>query len=179
MSDRGVASGRGEDLSVANRQNGSGKGVTASFPILTRTDFSKSTFLIEIEHPVMAKAAKPGQFVIVMLHELGERIPLTIADFDREEGTITLVVQAVGKSTRRCSCSADPVVRSTPCSALLVFPVTFHRKPKRSFVWRRARYRAYLPAGTGLQGSWRPCDRGSGLPLQQPNVLGREISRHL
>ena len=50
---------------------------------------------------MMAKAAKPGQFVIVMLNEHGERIPLTIADFDRERGTITLVIQAVGKTTQR------------------------------------------------------------------------------
>ena len=49
----------------------------------------------------MAKAAKPGQFVIVMLNEDGERIPLTIADFDRDKGTITLVIQAVGKTTRQ------------------------------------------------------------------------------
>ena len=48
----------------------------------------------------MAKAARPGQFVIVMLHEHGERIPLTLADFDRNKGTITLVIQAVGKTTR-------------------------------------------------------------------------------
>jgi NAD(P)H-flavin reductase len=49
---------------------------------------------------MLAKAAKAGQFVIVMEHEHGERIPLTIADFDREAGTITLVIQAVGKTTR-------------------------------------------------------------------------------
>ena len=48
----------------------------------------------------MARAARPGQFVIAMSHESGERIPLTIADFDREKGTITLVVQAVGKTTK-------------------------------------------------------------------------------
>jgi glutamate synthase (NADPH/NADH) small chain len=48
----------------------------------------------------MARAAKPGQFVIVMEHEHGERIPLTIADFDPVRGTITLVIQAVGKTTR-------------------------------------------------------------------------------
>ena len=48
----------------------------------------------------MARAAQPGQFVIVMSHPEGERIPLTIADFDRRKGTVTLVVQAVGKTTR-------------------------------------------------------------------------------
>ncbi|MGZ9059163.1 MAG: sulfide/dihydroorotate dehydrogenase-like FAD/NAD-binding protein [Burkholderiaceae bacterium] len=70
------------------------------FEIVSREDFSDVTFLLEIRHPLMAKAARPGQFVIVMLHEHGERIPLTLADFDRSKGTITLVIQAVGKSTR-------------------------------------------------------------------------------
>ncbi|MEN8198157.1 MAG: sulfide/dihydroorotate dehydrogenase-like FAD/NAD-binding protein, partial [Pseudomonadota bacterium] len=70
------------------------------FPIVAREDFSDTTFLLEIHHPVMARAAKPGQFVIVMTHERGERIPLTIADFDRGGGTVTLVIQAVGKTTR-------------------------------------------------------------------------------
>jgi NAD(P)H-flavin reductase len=55
--------------------------------------------MLEVRHPMMARAAKPGQFVIVMDSEHGERIPLTIADFDRERGTITLVIQAVGKTT--------------------------------------------------------------------------------
>jgi len=58
------------------------------------------TYLLEVHHPLMAQAARPGQFVMVMLHEHGERIPLTIADFDRAKGTITLVIQAVGKTTK-------------------------------------------------------------------------------
>ena|ERR1019366_6464067 len=70
------------------------------FEIVAREDFSDVTYLLEFHHPLMAKAARPGQFVIVMSHEHGERIPLTIADFDREKGTITLVIQAVGKTTR-------------------------------------------------------------------------------
>jgi len=70
------------------------------FEIVARQDFSDVTFLLEIRHPLLAKAARPGQFVIVMAHEHGERIPLTIADFDRDRGTITLVIQAVGKTTR-------------------------------------------------------------------------------
>jgi NAD(P)H-flavin reductase len=72
----------------------------AGFGILAREDFSELTYSLVIDHPLMAKAARPGQFVIVMSHESGERIPLTIADFDREKGTVTLVVQAVGKSTK-------------------------------------------------------------------------------
>ena len=72
-----------------------------SFEIVRRQDFSEVTYLLEVAHPLLARAAKPGQFVIVMADEHGERIPLTIADFDRERGTITLVVQAVGKTTRQ------------------------------------------------------------------------------
>ncbi|MGZ5178219.1 MAG: sulfide/dihydroorotate dehydrogenase-like FAD/NAD-binding protein, partial [Burkholderiales bacterium] len=71
-----------------------------NFQIVARNDFSDVTYLLEVRHPLLAKAAKPGQFVIVMATEHGERIPLTIADFDRDKGTITLVIQAVGKTTR-------------------------------------------------------------------------------
>ena len=69
------------------------------FEIIAREDFSDVTYLLEVEHPMLAKAARPGQFVVVISHERGERIPLTIADFDRDRGTITLVIQAVGKTT--------------------------------------------------------------------------------
>jgi NAD(P)H-flavin reductase len=72
----------------------------ATYEIVRREDFSDVTYLLEVRVPLLARAAQPGQFVIVMSHAEGERIPLTIADFDREAGTITLVVQAVGKTTR-------------------------------------------------------------------------------
>ncbi|CAD5375063.1 Sulfide dehydrogenase subunit beta [Rubrivivax sp. A210] len=72
----------------------------AEFEIVARADFSDVTYLLEVRHPQMARAARPGQFVIVMEHEHGERIPLTIADFDAAKGTITLVIQAVGKTTK-------------------------------------------------------------------------------
>ena len=71
-----------------------------NFEIVTRDDFSDVTYLLEVRHPLMAKAARPGQFVIVMSHPHGERIPLTLADYNRDKGTITLVIQAVGKTTR-------------------------------------------------------------------------------
>ena len=70
------------------------------YEIVDRKDFSDVTYLLEVSHPRMARAARPGQFVIVMSHAEGERIPLTIADYDRDKGTITLVIQAVGKTTR-------------------------------------------------------------------------------
>ena len=69
------------------------------FEITAREDFSDVTYLLEIKHPMLARAARPGQFVVVISHERGERIPLTIADLDRKKGTITLVIQAVGKTT--------------------------------------------------------------------------------
>jgi len=72
----------------------------AMFEIVDRDDFSDVAYSLVIHHPLMARAARPGQFVIVMWSETGERIPLTIADFDRQKGTVTLVVQAVGKTTR-------------------------------------------------------------------------------
>jgi len=72
----------------------------SDFEIVAREDLSPATYLLEVRHPMMAKAARPGQFVIVMSHPEGERIPLTIADFDPSRGTITLVIQAVGKTTR-------------------------------------------------------------------------------
>ncbi|MCP4006600.1 MAG: sulfide/dihydroorotate dehydrogenase-like FAD/NAD-binding protein [bacterium] len=73
---------------------------SSGFEIVGREDFSDVTYLLEVLHPALARAAEPGQFVIVISTEKGERVPLTIADFDREAGTITLVVQAVGKTTR-------------------------------------------------------------------------------
>ena len=75
-------------------------GTPTVFEIVAREDFSEASFLLQIRHPLMARAARPGQFVIVMARPQGERIPLTLADFDAKNGTITLVIQAVGKTTR-------------------------------------------------------------------------------
>ena len=70
------------------------------YKILGRVDYSADVFMQVIEAPAVAAACQPGQFIILMIHQEGERIPLTIADYDRESGTITIVVQAVGTSTR-------------------------------------------------------------------------------
>jgi homotetrameric NADPH-dependent glutamate synthase len=70
------------------------------YRIVRRQAFSETTFLWDVSAPDVARAAQPGQFVMVRLREGGERIPLTIADFDRAAGTITLVVQAAGRTTR-------------------------------------------------------------------------------
>src|SRR5450631_3097489 len=71
------------------------------YQILEREDYSADVYMQVIEAPAIAAACQPGQFIILRIDEEGERIPLTIADFDREAGTITIVVQAIGKSTRQ------------------------------------------------------------------------------
>jgi homotetrameric NADPH-dependent glutamate synthase len=69
------------------------------YTITRRQAFSDTTFLWEVMAPDVAKAAEPGHFVMLRLHDGSERIPLTVADYDRDKGTITLVVQALGKTT--------------------------------------------------------------------------------
>ncbi len=70
------------------------------YSIVRREAFSDTTFLWEVEAPDVARAAQPGHFVMLRLREGGERIPLTVADFDRRRGTITMVVQTLGKTTK-------------------------------------------------------------------------------
>jgi ferredoxin--NADP+ reductase len=69
------------------------------YDILDKQDLTSVTKQLEVRVPAVARKAKPGQFVVVRADERGERIPLTIADTDRELGTLTLVVQEVGKTT--------------------------------------------------------------------------------
>lgn len=70
------------------------------FKIVKRQEMAEGTVILnEIEAPLIAKKAKPGQFVILKANETGERIPLTIADTDTEKGTITIIFMIVGKST--------------------------------------------------------------------------------
>jgi ferredoxin/flavodoxin---NADP+ reductase len=70
--------------------------------ILKKQQLSENVFLLEVEAPLIARERKAGQFIILMVdQELGERIPLTIADADPEKGTITLIFQKVGATTMR------------------------------------------------------------------------------
>ena len=71
------------------------------YKILKAQNLASNIFLMEVEAKRVAAAAQPGQFVIVKIDEKGERIPLTICDYDREKGTITIVVQTIGASTIR------------------------------------------------------------------------------
>lgn len=69
------------------------------YGILHKETLTDTIKLMVIAAPKVARKAQPGQFVVVRIDEYGERIPLTIADYDREAGTITLVIQEVGKTT--------------------------------------------------------------------------------
>lgn len=69
------------------------------FRILKKEELSEQITLFDIEAEDIARKAKAGNFFILRIHEQGERVPLTIADFDRDRGTITMVFQKVGKST--------------------------------------------------------------------------------
>jgi len=73
----------------------------AGFEIVGREDFSDAAFSLTVRHPLMARAAKPGQFVTVMAEEASERTPLTIADFDADQGTISLVVLAASRAAKK------------------------------------------------------------------------------
>lgn len=70
------------------------------FKIVKKRQLNSSVVLLEIEAPFVAKKAQPGQFIIFRTDEHGERVPLTIADFDREKGTVTIIVQTVGRATK-------------------------------------------------------------------------------
>lgn len=69
------------------------------YKILKAEELADKIFLMDVEAPRVARHCEPGQFVIVKMDEKGERIPLTICDYDREKGTITIVFQIVGAST--------------------------------------------------------------------------------
>ena len=69
------------------------------YRIVTKKPLNANVTLFEIEAPLVAKKAQPGQFIILRVDEEGERIPLTIAGYDREKGTVTIIVQIVGATT--------------------------------------------------------------------------------
>jgi ferredoxin/flavodoxin---NADP+ reductase len=70
------------------------------YKICRREVLNSQVKLLEIEAPYVAKKAEPGQFIILRVNEDGERIPLTIADFDRVRGTVTIIFQEIGKTTK-------------------------------------------------------------------------------
>ena len=71
------------------------------FRIVRKEELRPTVTLYEIEAPLVAKKAQPGQFIILRVDEMGERIPITINDYDPEKGTVTIIVQTVGATTEK------------------------------------------------------------------------------
>ncbi|MBQ8162856.1 MAG: sulfide/dihydroorotate dehydrogenase-like FAD/NAD-binding protein [Clostridia bacterium] len=97
------------------------------FEIIKRKELNKTVTLMEISAPKVAKKAQPGQFIILRTDENGERIPLTVADYDREKGTVTVIFQIVGATTEKlnamregdCLCDfVGPLGRATETDGL-------------------------------------------------------------
>ncbi len=74
---------------------------TIMYQVLKAEKLAQNIYLMDVKAPRIAKNCQPGQFIIAKMDEIGERIPLTICDYDREQGTITIVFQIVGASTER------------------------------------------------------------------------------
>ena len=71
------------------------------YKIVKKQPLNPTVTLMEIDAPLIAKKAEPGQFIILRVDEDGERIPLTVADYDREKGTVTIIFQIVGATTEK------------------------------------------------------------------------------
>lgn len=69
--------------------------------IINKEELNKDTVKILVDAPIIAQKAKAGQFVVIVIDEKGERIPLTLADWDKDKGTITLIFQKVGYTTKK------------------------------------------------------------------------------
>ncbi len=98
-----------------------------AYKIITKKVLNPQIFLMEIEAPLVARRVEPGQFIILRTDDKGERVPFTVADFDRKKGTVTIIVQIVGKTTRDLSmfeegeCISDfagPLGTPTPLEGL-------------------------------------------------------------
>lgn len=73
------------------------------YKIVDRRELNETVVMIEVEAPLVAKKAEPGQFIILRTDEDGERIPLTVADYSREKGTVSVIFQIVGATTYKLS----------------------------------------------------------------------------
>lgn len=71
------------------------------FPIVKKRALNEAVVLMEVKAPFIARKAQAGQFIIFRVNEQGERVPLTIADYDREAGTITIIFQTIGHATQQ------------------------------------------------------------------------------
>ena len=115
------------------------------FPILEKRLLAKGIYLMNIEAPRVARSAQPGQFIIVRAEEHCERIPLTVSDFDREKGTVTIVTQAIGLSTKKL-CSLEVGDKLADFAGPLGHPSDFVKEPIEEV--RKRRY-LFIAGGVG------------------------------
>ncbi len=116
-----------------------------AFPILEKRSLAEGIWLMKIHAPRVAQAAQPGQFVIVRTDEQGERIPLTISDYDVNEGSVTIVTQAIGASTRKI-CAKEAGEALADLAGPLGHPSEFVRMPLDEL--RKRRY-LFVAGGVG------------------------------
>ena len=91
------------------------------YPIVKKEKLADKIYLMDVKAPRVAQYCEPGQFVIVKIDEQGERIPLTICDYNREAGTITIVFQTVGFHTAHGILGAGGCVRRFRGTAWMSF----------------------------------------------------------
>lgn len=115
------------------------------YRIVRKEALKPTVILYEIEAPMVARKAEPGQFIILRVDEKGERIPITIHDYDREKGTVTIIVQTVGATTEKLSHK-----QQGECRMILSAPWA---APPR----RRARKRSASSAAAWAVPSPTPC----------------------
>ena len=109
------------------------------FKIVEKRLLADNIYLLRIAAPRVAASALPGQFVIVRVDEQGERVPLTIADYDKADGTVTIVIQTIGASTRKlCTLNEGDAIADFAEAILL------------------ASFLTYLTLAAILESFWRP-----------------------
>ena len=115
------------------------------FTILEKRLLTENIFLMKVAAPRVAHAARPGQFVIVRADAVGERIPLTIADFDTTEGSVTIVIQTLGVSTKKI-CALEVGEQLADFAGPLGRPSEFVHEPIEEL--RKRRY-IFIGGGVG------------------------------
>ena len=137
--------------------------------IVRKEQFSEKVFLFEIEAPLIANSRKAGNFVIVRVGQKGERMPLTIAGADKDKGTITLVVQQVGLSSKK-----------------LRLRHRYRRSSGKSHAYREIRYGSLrwwwsgrcsdAANHSGTESCWQPCAVCDGWSFQGLDYPGGQGS---